>query len=90
MIDILIGAVCTFGLLALVDYSRRRKLPLRWWHWLLTVFMFIYALFVLEMIAGFLSEGAVRGALVMGILFGFIGIIGAVLLARLVFLRRAR
>lgn len=90
MIDILIGGVCTLGFLTLVGYSRRRKLPVRWWHWLLTSFAFLYAVFVLEMIIGFLSEGAARAALVMGLLFGFLGIFGAVLLARLVFMRRAR
>jgi len=90
MIDILIGALCTLGFLSVVNYSRHRQLSIRWWQWLLTLLVFLYAIFVLEMIVGFLSEGAIRGALVMGLLFGFIGIIGVVLLARSFFLRKAR
>ena len=88
MVHIIIGVVITAGFLFLVDYTRKHSLHIAWWQWVLTVLGFAYATFVLEMIAGFLEEGAARAALVMGVIFGFIAVVWGVLSARFVFKRK--
>ena len=90
MVHILIGAVAMLGFLAVVNYVRTRKLSVVWWKWVLTVLGFFYAVFVLEMIASFLQEGAPRAALVMGIILGFIAVVWGVLLARFVFAKKTK
>jgi len=73
------------GLLILVEFSRKKKIHIRWWQWLLTILEFIYTGFVIQMILSFLSEGSPKAALVMGLIFGFIAVICGVLLKRFVF-----
>ncbi|NIM16306.1 MAG: hypothetical protein GTO45_30280 [Candidatus Aminicenantes bacterium] len=85
MINLIIGALVTAGLLLLVNYSRKHRLRVAWWQWTITVPGFAYAAFVLAMIAAFLEEGAARAAVVIGTIFGFIAVIWGVLLARFVF-----
>ncbi len=69
----------------LLNYTRRQGLHLAWWGWLLTVLGFLYAVFVLEVIADFWAEGSPQAALVMGITMGIIAVIWGVLLVRFVF-----
>lgn len=90
MIHLLIGAIAMLGFLAVVNYVRRRRLPVAWWKWLVTVLGFFYAVFVLEMIVSFIQEDAPRAALVMGIVLGFIAVVWGVLLARFVFSKKAK
>ena len=85
MIHILIGASAAAGFSALVFFSRAKGGKILWWQWLLTLFAFAYTVFVLELVISFLEEGAARGALVMGLVLGFIALIWAVLLGRFVF-----
>jgi hypothetical protein len=85
MIHLLIGAAVTAGFWCLVRYSRKSQSAVHWWQWLLTILAFLYTAFIVEMIVGFLSEGAARAALVTGILFGFIAVVWGVLLGRFVF-----
>lgn len=85
MIHILIGAVAMAGFLYLANLSRKMNLTLTWWQWSLTTLAFLYAVFVLEVIAGFLDEGALLGALVIGTILGFVAIIWGVLLGRFVY-----
>lgn len=85
MVHILIGAGAMLGFLGVVNYARARKLWVGWWEWGLTVLGFLYAVFVFEMIASLLQEGAPRAALVMGVILGFIAVVWGVLLARFVF-----
>ena len=85
MINIIIGAVFMAGFLFLVEFSRKKKIHLKWWQWLLTILEFIYACFVIQMIVSFLSEESPKAALVMGLIFGFIAVIGGVLLQRFIF-----
>jgi len=85
MMHLLVGAGAMLGFLSVVHYVRIRKLSVKWWEWVLTVLGIGYAVFVLEMIASFLREGAPRAALVMGVILGFIAILWGVLLARFVF-----
>ncbi|MFC1564945.1 hypothetical protein ACFL6G_08425 [candidate division KSB1 bacterium] len=85
MVDIIIGAVITGGFISVISYSRKHNLRLKFLHWLVTVFGFLYTLFVLKTIAGFIAEGTYKGAAVMGCLLGFIAVVWAILLKRFVF-----
>ncbi len=89
MSHLLIGAVIAAGFSFLLNLIRKHNLQLSIWQWILTILGFLYATFVFELINGFLSEGAPRAALVMGIITGFIAVIWGVLLARFVFLKKA-
>ncbi len=90
MVNIIIGAFLTTGLLFLIDYVRRNKLPVQWWKWAITILGLCYVLFVVEMIVSFLSEGAVKAALVMGTILGLIAVVWGVLLGRFVFARKTQ
>jgi hypothetical protein len=85
IIHLLIGALAMTVFFLLVDYVRKREIKLAWWHWTLTVLGIIYTVFVLELIVGFLGEGAPQAALVMGLITGIIAIVWGVLLRRFVF-----
>ena len=89
MVHILIGAVVTACILLLIGWTRKQNLRIKWWQWFLTVLCFVYIVFVMEVIVSFLEEGAVKGALVMGTMLGFIAIIWGFLLGRTVF-RKAK
>ncbi len=88
MIHILIGAVTTAALIRIIQSTTKRKLAVKWWQWLLVALEYAYIIFVMEVIASFVEEGAVKGALVMGTVLGFVALIAGFLLARLVFSRR--
>ena len=88
MIHILIGAVTTAALIRIIQSTAKRKLAVKWWQWLLVALEYAYVIFVLEVIAGFIDEGATKGALVMGTILGFAALVAGFLLARLVFSRR--
>ncbi len=85
VIHLLIGALAMTAILLLANFARKNEIQLKWWHWLLTVLGILYAVFVLEMIVGFLGEGAPQAALVMGLVTGIFAVIWAVLLGRFVF-----
>ncbi len=88
MAHLFFGAIAAAGFLALVFSSRQKQRSVTWWQWMITLAGFIFALFVLEAVYSFIAEGSPRGALVMGILLGFVAVVWAVLLARFVFLKR--
>jgi hypothetical protein len=90
MASFLIGALMMAALLITIDYSRRKKLHLSWWQWGITFLAFFYTTFVLEMIAAFLKESALRAALVTGVVFGFVAVVWAVLLSRFFFQEKNR
>jgi len=85
MAELIIGAVAAGGFLLLARFSRERGLTVRWWGWALTLLGFLYGVFVLEIVVEFLREGTPKGAVVMGTIMGFGGIVWAVLLGRFVF-----
>ena len=88
MSHLLIGAVIVTGFFLLLNKIKKHNIPLTWWQWILTILGFVYATFVFELINSFLSEGAPRAALVMGIITGFIAVIWGVLLGRFVFVKK--
>jgi hypothetical protein len=81
----IVGAIAMLCLLLLVNYTQRAGLKIKWWQWGLTVLVFLYSIFVLEVIYGFLVEGIGRAALVMGLMLGMVAVISGVLLGRFVF-----
>jgi hypothetical protein len=85
MIHLIIGALAMAAMLLLVDVARRRRMAVRWWQWALTALGILYGVFVIELVAGFLAEGAGRAALVMGLITGIVAVIWGVLLRRFVF-----
>jgi len=90
MVHFIVGVAATAVLWLLATYARRNELHLNWWRWALTMMGLAYAVFVIEVIVGFLAEGEPRAALVMGILTGIFAVIWAVLLGRFVFHRTVR
>ena len=89
MAELFVGAAVAIGLYLVVQYATTRKLAVKWWQWLLTVLGFLYLVFVLEVIVSFLREGSPKAAMVNGAILGFVAIVWAVLLGRLVFVNRA-
>lgn len=86
MIVHILNGVWAIALLAfLFEYARTKELAVTWWHWLLTVLGVFYGVFVLEVIVGFIDEGAYQAALINGLLTGFFAVVWAVLLGRFVF-----
>lgn len=87
IVHLIFGAMAMAGLLLLIEFARKKELGLRWWHWLLTIMGILYTVFVLELIIGFLGEGAPQAALVMGLVTGIFAVIWGVLLRRFVFVK---
>ncbi len=87
MVHILVGAAATAGLFLIIDFSRKRKLKVTYLQWLLTVMAIAYSVFVIEVIISFIHEGCFRGALIMGVIMGFVAVVWSVLLGRFVFLK---
>lgn len=85
IIHLIIGIISTLLFLSIIRYSQKNQLIIAKWQWLLTIIEIAYIVFVLELIAGFIEEGSLKATLVMGSIFGFIAVIGAVLLGRFIF-----
>ena len=81
---LIIGAVVMLCFLLLVNHTQRSEKKVQWWQWLLTIIGFLYAIFALEVIYGFINEGAGRAALVMGLILGIVAVIWGVLMGRFV------
>ena len=89
MAELFVGAAVAVGLYVIIQYANNRRLGVRWWQWLLTILGFLYLAFVLEVIVSFLREGSPKAATVNGAILGFVAVVWAVLLGRLVFTKRA-
>jgi hypothetical protein len=85
IVHLIIGALAAFTLFGLYNFTQKKDLTISWWQWLLTVLGLLYAVFVLEVIVGFLGEGVPQAALVMGLMTGIVAVIWGVLLGRFVF-----
>jgi len=85
MLHIIIGALIVGSLWLLVEYVQKQSIQVRGWGWVLTVLGVLFAAFVVEVIYGFLAEGAAMAALVMGVILGFVAVVWGVLLGRFVF-----
>ena len=74
----------------LVNFSKKNQLKLSILQWIITFSMFVYSTFVLAVIVAFIEEDAIKAALLMGIVFGFIAVIWPVLIARFIFIRKLK
>jgi len=84
IIQLIIGILVTAGFFLLVNKLRQQEMKLKWWQWGAVLIGFLYTIFVLEVVVGFISEGAPRGALVNGMLTGIPGLIYFTLVYRFV------
>jgi len=89
MAELFVGAAVAVALYGVLQHARRNQLGIRWWQWPLVVLGFLFLVLVLEVIVSFLREGSPKAAVVNGAILGFVAIVWAVLLARLVFTKRA-
>ena len=90
MVYFLVGAIITAALFFTVNHVKKNNITVAWWQWGITLLGFAYTTLVLAIIIEFLSEGVLRGALVMGNVMGLIAIVWAVLLKRFVFIRHTK
>lgn len=88
LFHLIVGIVATAAFVLLLNYVQNSRKAIEWWQWLLTVLGFGYAIFVLEVIYGFVEEGEPQAALVMGLVTGVIAVIWGVLLGRFVFAKK--
>ena len=87
MFSIIIGICLAIGFVGLYNRAKSKNLKISWWQWAVTIIWLLCTGFVLKLIEGFIIEGALRAALVMGGIFGFLSIVAAVLLFRFVFFK---
>lgn len=85
MFHFIIGALVVASLWLLVEIARKNSIQVKAWGWMLTVLGVVYAAFVLEVIFGFIAEGAGMAALVVGIILGLVAVVWGVLLSRFAF-----
>lgn len=89
LFHLIVGIVATATFVLLMGYVQKSDMALQWWQWLLTILGYAYAVFVLEVIYGFVAEGEPKAALVMGLVTGIVAIVWGVLLGRFVFAKKA-
>jgi len=89
MLNLILGGLAVAGFFLLLNYTKTKELSITWWQWLVTALGILFALFTVEVINGFIGEGAGQAALVMGLILGIITIIWGVLLGRFVFKKQA-
>lgn len=89
LFNLFLGGLVVACLFLLIDYAKKHSLLVPWWKWLLTVLGLVFAVFTIEVIAGFLQENAAQAALVVGMILLIITIIWGVLIFRYVFKRTA-
>lgn len=85
MAELFVGAVAATSLCLLVRFARQHALAVTWWQWYFTGLAIVYAVFVVEVVIGFLREGNPKAGIVTGAILGFVAVVWGVLLARFVF-----
>lgn len=84
MIHIIIGSFITILYILFSNHFKKKYKRVSWWKWILIILWFIYNIFVCEVIIAFIQENSIRGALVNGLIFGFMAVISAVLFVRFI------
>lgn len=87
MVGIFIGIILSIGFILFLRLIKKKQLHLKWWQWTIITFWFLYCAFILKMIEAFVAEHALKAALVMGLIFGFIAVVWGVLFIRLFILK---
>lgn len=85
MPELIIGAVAATSLVLMSRLARIRGITLAPWQWIFSILVVLYWVFILETVISFLREGTPKGAVVMGTILGFVGVVWAVLLSRFVY-----
>ena len=85
MYHLIIGILCTTVFFLILNKLREMGIKPGLWKMLVMILEFIYIIFVLELIYGFIEEGALKGGLVMGLVFGFPCIVAGLLTFRWIF-----
>lgn len=89
LLHLLTGVFCTSLVFSIVLYASSRNKRFTVFNWVLIMAVILYLAFIIEMIAGFIEEGAPQAALVMGSIFGSVAVIGAVLVSRLIIFKNS-
>ena len=87
MFHFLFGVIAVAVMWLSVEYLKKKEIHTTAWQWALLSLGILYSVFTLEVIYGFITEGAIRAALVMGAILGVFAAIWAALLARFIFKR---
>lgn len=90
MVHFIIGVSATIVFWWLLNYSKKNKIQITFWKKLITVLGLLYAVFVVEVIVGFIHEQELKAALVMGATTGIFAVIWGVLLRRFVFSKQVK
>lgn len=85
MANFITGIILTTCFFLLFSFTKKNNIKLKWWQWIVTLLLFVFIAFVILMTYSFIIEGATKAAVVMGSIFGFICVLGAVLVKRLFF-----
>lgn len=85
IVHILIGTICTFLLINAFSLARRRGIKLKAINQVAIIAEIILLLFLMELVVGFVEEGAYRGALVLGSIVSLFAVMGALLIWRFIF-----
>jgi hypothetical protein len=85
LFHLLVGIVAALSFAWLLNSVQKSEKPVQWWQWVLTILGIVFAIFTLEVIFGFIDEGAGQAALVVGLIMGIITVVWGVLLGRFVF-----
>ena len=88
MLNLILGGLTVAGLFLLINYTQKQEIKVNMWQWILTGLGLLFALFTVEVIAGFLVEAEPRAAAVVGLVLVILTIIWGVLLARFVFAKK--
>lgn len=84
MIGFVNGILVVVALWMLFVYSKKKGIDFSWWHWTLITTTLLYFVFTIAVVLKFLEEDVAQGALLMSILMGVPGVIGAILVWRFV------
>jgi hypothetical protein len=85
MVHLLIGAFCATILFLFLRYAGKKDSKPGRSKLLIIILEIIFIAFVIELIYGFFQEGAFKGALIMGLMFGFPCIVAGILIYRWTF-----
>ena len=82
MVHLLTGALCATLLFLFLRLAMKKGIKPGIARLLIIILQSTFIAFVLELIIGFVQEGALKGALIMGLIFGFPCIVTGILIYR--------
>ncbi|MDT8402106.1 MAG: hypothetical protein RQ743_10455 [Bacteroidales bacterium] len=88
LLHLFTGVISTSLLFLVILFARSRNKKFTALNWFFIIAEIIYLAFIIELVAGFIEEGAPQAALVIGSIFGSVAVIGAVLVLRFIILKK--